>query len=182
MHRESQSLAPLIELANLGDSPEAVQRFRAKHLKFLPKAEQILPTRNLLRELWHGGQRADRIARELLFAEYHLSGGEGKPHFGVWKPVGVDWRRGTITYSPEHEYQGPLYELLQRSWLAKVCARPGCVAPYFVARRITQQYCSTDCSEAMQDQYRLNWWRAHGNEWRRQKRPKVRKVGKGTHD
>jgi hypothetical protein len=175
MPETPRTLAPLIDLANIGDSHEAVQRFRAKHPKFVPKAEQILPMRNLLRELWHGGERADRIARELLFAEYHLSGGGGKPPIGVWKPVGVDWRRGTITYSPEYEYQGPLYALLKCSRLAKVCARSGCTAPYFVAGRITQQYCSTDCAEAMQDQYRLNWWRANGNEWRRKRRRKGRK-------
>ena len=175
MTETSHTLAPLIELANLGDSPEAVQRFRAKHPKFVPKAEKILAMRDLLRELWHGGERADRIARELLFAEYHLPGAQGEPPIGVWKPVGVDWRRGTITYSPEHEYQGPLYALLKCSRLAKVCARSGCTAPYFVAGRITQQYCSTECAEAMQEQWRRDWWRAHGNEWRRQKRLKVRK-------
>jgi hypothetical protein len=108
MSENSHTLAPLIELANLRDSPEAVQRFSTKHPNFGPKPEQILPLRDLLRELWHGGERADRIARELLFAEYHLPGPEGEPPIGVWKPVGVDWRRGTITYSPEYEYQGPL--------------------------------------------------------------------------
>jgi hypothetical protein len=174
MSKNSQSLAPLIDLANLGDSPEAVRRFRAKHPKFVPKAEQILPMRNLLRELWHGGERADRIARELLFADYHLPGDERGP-LGVWKPVGVDWRRGTITYNPEYEYQGPLYDLLKCSRLAKVCARPGCAAPYFVAGRITQQYCSTDCADSVQDEYRLNWWRANGNKWRKKRRLKRRK-------
>jgi hypothetical protein len=171
MLENSHTLAPLIELANLGDSPEAIARFQSKYPGY--GDVDVVTLQDKLRYVWQGGRSAEEIATELLFG-HTLTHARSDSVF-LKLPVRVDWRRGELAYKPLNEFQAALYALLQRSRLAKVCARPGCAAPYFVAGRITQQYCSTDCAEAMQDQYRLNWWRANGNEWRRKRRRKGRK-------
>jgi hypothetical protein len=207
MLENSSTLAPLVELANLTDSPETVARFLAKYPTFIPseldppesglddprfalfkstaletalndfrahcspsmeeclRRARVFFLRHQLRELWgNSGERADGIAYSLLFAAQFQ-----ESDATVYSPMGVDWLHGQLVYKPLDEFQAALYALLKCSYRAKVCARPGCSAPYFVANRITQQYCSTDCADAMQDEWRRIWWRSHGNEWRKKK-------------
>lgn len=49
----------------------------------------------------------------------------------------------------------------------RLCAREGCPAPYYVARREDQKYCGKDCSQYIATK---NWWGKNGNEWRRRKK------------
>ena len=128
--------------------------------------ELTLFLRQQVRELWRGGENGDENARSLLFTPA-LPWFEGEERMS---PVGVDWKRGELAYRPLDGFQASLYALLKCSHLAKVCARPGCAAPYFVARRGTQQYCSTDCADVMQDEWRRRWWKEKGNEWRRKRK------------
>jgi hypothetical protein len=197
MVEHSTTLAILVELANLTVRPDAVLRFLDKHPNFvsegmdspatinLPKAEaygtrfvdaqRVLVVRHYVRELWgNSGDRANDAAAKLLFAN-HLKRGKDVSEDSTLSPYSIDWHHGKLVYKPLDEFQSALYAMMPRSHLAKVCARPGCAAPYFIARRVTQQYCSSDCADAMQDQWRRNWWKAHGNEWRRKRRQHSRR-------
>jgi hypothetical protein len=160
----------LIELANLEGSPEAIERFQAKYPDYADV--DVLSLQDKLQYLWQGGRHAGEVAGELLFTRLKI--GIKNIGEGIFPseelPIGVDWKGGELTYKPLNEFQAALYALLKHSRLAEVCARPGCAAPYFVAGRITQQYCSVDCADAMQDEWRRNWWNAHGNEWRRKRK------------
>jgi hypothetical protein len=48
----------------------------------------------------------------------------------------------------------------------RVCARPECPHPYFVARHLKQQYCNDSCAAWGQRQWKLRWWAEHGKDWR----------------
>jgi hypothetical protein len=54
------------------------------------------------------------------------------------------------------------------------CPNAGCPAPYFIARRRSQKYCSDVCALPAQRQFKKDWWNAH-----RGKKPQ-RKGGKRT--
>ena len=47
------------------------------------------------------------------------------------------------------------------------CPTPACAAPYFIAQRRSQRYCSDACALPAQREFKRIWWREHGNQWRR---------------
>jgi len=44
----------------------------------------------------------------------------------------------------------------------RFCPTPKCPAPYFIARRRSQKYCSDACSLPVQRECKRAWWREHG--------------------
>lgn len=67
------------------------------------------------------------------------------------------------------------FEIISRPYhLRRVCARPGC-GTYFIAKRKDTRLCDTPlCTELVQKQYKTDWWKDHGEEWR-ERRTKKRK-------
>jgi len=49
----------------------------------------------------------------------------------------------------------------------RVCKRPDCPNPYFIARHLRQRLCSEPCNNWAQRNYKLEWWRDKGVEWRK---------------
>ncbi len=47
------------------------------------------------------------------------------------------------------------------------CCRPNCVTPYFVASHLRQKYCSDLCAHSAQRVWKREWWKKHGDDWRR---------------
>jgi hypothetical protein len=87
----------------------------------------------------------------------------------------ADWDEGTFRYRGMCSFQRALYLLFQDSWRARVCER--CSAK-FIAGRVAQRYCTTDCSDAIQRDLKRRWWAEHGEKWR-QKRKVVKSKKKG---
>ncbi len=56
----------------------------------------------------------------------------------------------------------------------RVCARPGCETPYFIARHLHQEYCSHPCAAWGQSKAKREWWARHGKEWRDRRSKKQR--------
>lgn len=50
------------------------------------------------------------------------------------------------------------------------CPDPDCPAPYFIAQRRSQRYCSEACAQPAQRELKRRWWREHGGAWRRARR------------
>lgn len=87
----------------------------------------------------------------------------------------LDWDAGTFRYHGSCDFQRALYLLLLDSWRARVCEK--CEAK-FIAARAAQKFCSTDCSESMQREFRRRWWAEHGAAWREKRRgSELRKKG-----
>jgi hypothetical protein len=87
----------------------------------------------------------------------------------------ADWDEGIFRYRGMCNFQRALYLLFRESWRARVCER--CSAK-FIARRVAQRYCMTDCSEAIQRELKRRWWAEHGETWR-QERKVVKSKKKG---
>jgi len=177
---ERRLLGALAELAN-AESDDDVRRFVRKCPGFLPHVrpylspgEQVtwassgqeLPLvsafklRDMLQSIWRRGQDADRNLTDLLFAEFE--------DFGMMRisaggdSLRADLSRRQILYVPTNSLQRACYSLLQNADKAKVCGNPDCPAPYFIARKAIQRYCSPDCLKLFQRQWSRDWWERVG--------------------
>ncbi len=187
----------LEELANLRDDPVDFERFVVRWPEFAPQDafaeaglmdQTTIPKRfwtlrrrrEALREIWRGSSLTlselllpNEPPEELRDREEYLARDDetGQVVGPIWPPqVNVDWQRGQFIYQPRTEFQKSLYQLFRQSSRAKVCGNPSCPAPYFIANKATQRYCSDSCAQVYQQQWKRNWWSEHGTEWRRSRR------------
>jgi hypothetical protein len=194
--RHNRALDQLIELANLKDDPVAVGKFLKAHPFFVENLErvaawnqpvdtEVLLVRDQVQELWRGGDRANQIAQYYLITEAisavtdQLDSPAAK---GALTPVLVDWKRGELrlAFSPGNDFRTAIYGLLKVSRFAKECANPECPAPYFIAKKIIQQYCGDDCKHAARKKLQNAYWARSGSKVRkeRMRKSKGRKRGK----
>jgi hypothetical protein len=88
----------------------------------------------------------------------------------AWPPqIKIDWHRSQFTYVSRTDFQRAVYELFRRSSLAKICGNSDCAAPYFIAAKAGQRYCSEECAEIFQREWKRRWWKEKGTDWRRKK-------------
>jgi hypothetical protein len=132
------------------------------------KEPEILRLRNVLRDAWRGGLNANQSVEELLGLH------------SEFRSVSPDWRRASFVFHPHNEMQAACYALLLNSNRARFCANPDCPAPYFIAKRTTQRYCSPDCLKPFQKQWKLDWWNREGKTRRTKASANSRKGGKNV--
>ena len=152
-----------------------------------PRFVHMYKRREVLRLIWRGS--IPRLLSALLipgippeekllekYTELPKTDAVGEPVLvpGIWAPITFDWQSGQITYKPQTEFQRALYELFRKSPLVKVCANRECPAPYFIAGKTSQRYCSDGCAEVFQREWKRRWWSEHGEKWRRNKSKKKR--------
>jgi hypothetical protein len=121
--------------------------------------------------LWEGPQ-PDPILSILLGVEQPPKPDECESHedaYGwdiAWIPAHsyLDWSDGAFCYVGSCDFQRALYLLFRESWRARVCNQ---CKRKFIARRAAQKYCSTDCSEGVQQELKLKWWAQNGQKWRK---------------
>lgn len=182
----NELLEALTEFANLGPTTADVRFFRKRWPDFLPsslydEAERDLTTlegrsfvrfREALRDLWNGTNREPYRATTLL----DIRGGGLSyiidPGYKIADvKFGWDWSSGEFVYASNVKFHQAVFLLLGRKRLAKVC--PQC-SQCFLARRGTQLYCSTDCSEIAEREWKREWWRENGDAWRAKRNRKAR--------
>jgi len=139
--------------------------------------------RDRLRQVWSGGDTQGLVLAELLsLFDQPETNSEEDPEGLIhlrWRFL-PDWRKGSLQYRPRSAFERACILLLENSSRAKVCARAECSSPFFIAGRVTQRYCGSDCADAMQDQWKTKWWREKGNVWRKQRKAKGRAKAKGA--
>jgi hypothetical protein len=180
------------EFANLSEHPKAMARFEKKFGHFLPWAG--LPTTITLTDAaisntmdFGEGSSIDKGEG----ASYEVS--VGHPLKALRNEVRAIWRadeletkewlifclRGgdpTLTLSflsrlsphmMPKPFQTAVLHLLKSASKLRCCHNPDCAAPYFLARRRSQKYCSVDCNLPAQREYKRRWWHKNGDEWRK---------------
>jgi hypothetical protein len=72
-----------------------------------------------------------------------------------------------LTYRAENLYAYLCMDLVtcEPKRLRK-CKRPDCTNPYFIAGHLKQRFCSDICAEWGQREWKKQWWKEHGEEWR----------------
>jgi hypothetical protein len=175
----------LTELANLRDGDAAAERFEMRFERFQRSSGSGLQTfivdiadciddasligkqtidsrhhdlftmRDELRLIWTTGDLKTKEWRIFLFRV--------DPH------TSVDVLSAMAPPPPNAFHQAVMYLF---KWAAKtrLCRNPNCSSPFFLARRKTEKYCNEDCALPAQRASKRDWWRKHGDEWRRKRR------------
>lgn len=72
--------------------------------------------------------------------------------------------------APPSPFEQSLLYLLKAVDRARYCGNPDCVAPYFLAKRRSQKYCSDACSQPAQKEFKKQWWKEVGKARRKARR------------
>ena len=180
----------LAEFANMRPDAQGWAHFRKRWPNFFPEPEydrvelaqkpSILDYPYWLNQVWIGGETEPHL--RILFG-IESAPTEGTPEDAWLSGLATipaqfyaDWDEGVFRYQGVCDFQRALYLLFLDSWRARVCEKCGAK---FIAARAAQKFCSTDCSEAMQREFRRRWWAEHGEAWRqKRKEAKSRKRGR----
>jgi hypothetical protein len=174
------------EFANIRSDDEAWFHFRSRCPRFFPKGEYEKAQKGLpesvrdypplVREVWDGGT-APLLPLLGVKAETPFHDDQARVA-GIYRlPAHFfpNWDEGIFLYQSGCDFQRALYLLFRQSWRARTCENCG---NKFIARRVAQKYCTTDCSESVQRELKLKWWAQHGETWRRtQKVSKSKRKG-----
>jgi hypothetical protein len=201
---EPELIRGLVELANLRDDPAAFERFHKRwhkladvyeetegthyihHTEIPPKFWLVFDRRQGLRDIWKQEEDHSAYLRDFLIpedppeelrAKGYVSARDNESGYLWGSPFALDWNESRIIYQPKTEFQRAVYALFRKSAMAKVCKNPNCPAPFFVARKARQHYCSDKCAEVFQKEWKRNWWTKHGPQWRRGRKQAKRKSG-----
>ena len=144
-------------------SPEQAERLRAAGVEcpFI-SSEQ----RDHLRKAWEGDSNSLDYIR--------LSAGQY---------MKFDWRFNDrdIELVP-HDLWSTVCLLFLRDQAANriaICENPDCYSPYFVKRRSSQKFCDAGaCTQFAQRKYARDWWGAHGEQQRQERRKEAQQKSK----
>jgi hypothetical protein len=53
------------------------------------------------------------------------------------------------------------------------CENPACPAPYYIAKRRNQKFCTEICAAPAQREQKSAWWSEHGEKWRKKQKSKA---------
>jgi hypothetical protein len=176
----NQLLHALTEFANLGDTLSDLQFFRKRWPDFFPKLfydrtesefkdpklgfQNWLWIKRALRDLWTGRDRPPYRAPVLLgirhgMLPFDIAHGEDEDPTAL----DFDWKKGEFIFVSQIKFHMAVWFLLRQPWRAKACQQ---CRECFVAKRQTQLYCCSDCSELAEREWKRDWWRKHGVAWR----------------
>jgi hypothetical protein len=172
-----------VQLANLVDEPKAIAAFIERWGPVVVKPPITLEVRNgrptlsvrdsfrtalevrdVLRGAWCGesvaGPRTLRLA-------------PAPPLRFTLASITVTGKRIEIEIAPSQPLLTALLLFARDRQLGRtaICEDPKCKA-YFIRKRTTQKVCGPDCSGYGRRLRGLRWWRAHGEEWRSERKSK----------
>jgi hypothetical protein len=182
----------LEEFAKIRSDAKGWAHFRKRWPNFFPShyydtatdgsKQTLLGYPYWLNQVWLNGELGKMALPVLLGIDGNPERTEGTPEEAwlsdlVSIPGGfyVDWDEGIFRYRGGCDFQRALYLLFLDSWRARFCEKCN---TKFIAKRAAQKFCTTDCSAAMQREFRRRWWAEHGAAWR-QKRKESKLKTKG---
>jgi hypothetical protein len=128
----------------------------------------LVPLRNTLRAVWRA---PDAATKE--WGLFRISQG----FFLRGDPKLIDLPRAnqsdfTLNWDPPTRTERFLLALMKWADLLTYCDNPDCVAPYFIAKRRGQDYCSKPCAQVAQRESKRRWWQEKGKQRRAASRKK----------
>jgi hypothetical protein len=168
----------LEDLANVQPGAAAWSHFRKRWPKFFPSAEYERAESDTSPSV----RDYPRWLQEVWFGEFSslqaLLGIKAPPQIPSYAErildvriipatFFADWGEGVFQYRGMCGFQRALSLLFRESWRARVCERCN---TKFIARRVAQKYCTTDCSDEVQKELKREWWAEHGETWRQERK------------
>jgi len=182
LQRDKPKLFKALErFANIESDGSRWAQFRKSWPEFFPEEEydraaagskrSILSYPDWLDQIWLGGETEPHLKIMLGIDD---APDDGTPEDAWLADLStirahfyVDWDEGVFSYQGACDFQRALYLLFRESWRARICEK---CAIKFIARRVAQKYCSTDCSENIQRELKRKWWAEHGESWRKRRK------------
>ena len=147
--------------------------------------------RDALRRLWRKDQEAlGRGLGSFILGIDHALGTDLRPDvpgldqawrqvkacYPVWQveqpSLFTHWMSGAFLFNPLTDFQRAAYILFRESWRAKVCS---CCSGFFIAHKAPQIYCSSRCYGMTKLRRGLDWWRQHGDEWKKARKASAKR-------
>jgi len=161
----------LLDLANLHDDSCARfrRRFPVLDVSVTRDDSTILQRRDELRRVWYG----EAPHGEALSLWVNRIRVENKQ---TW--VVSAWANGRYTVHPNYHtfFLSLAIGVGELSHKMAICANPSCPQKYFLKGRKTQRFCDRPtCAAYGQRQHKKNWWRAHKEELRVNKKSSAKR-------
>jgi hypothetical protein len=140
---------------------------------------------SLVREIWEG----EKQGYEGAIVERGLSLLVPRQEEGWFDTIQqlfrVQWDEGVVWASPRDLGDYVWFSLLKYSQQLGICANKDneCPTPYFIRKKPNQKFCSEACALPSQREFKKQWFREHGDEWRKKwlkKKKRSRKSAKNT--
>jgi hypothetical protein len=125
-------------------------------------------TQRIIREIWEGKLKGREggcveagLGLSLPIAEYG--------HSSQSALIKANWAEGTLWAARRDLNDDVWLILLSHSNRLAVCANRenGCPTPYFVKKKANQKFCCEECAAPAQRAFKRQWFREHGDEWRK---------------
>lgn len=150
--------------ADLGRRRELVSKYGVAGLALAKLSDEELDRRMLyqlrdaLRGAWREPDRRTREWRVLLLKQKDLINRDGRF---------AELDAFYLQLPPPSPFEQALTIFLRSGDRAHYCGNPDCPAPHFLAKRRSQRFCSDACALPAQREFKRQWWREHGEEWRK---------------
>jgi len=157
----------LLRLANLADNPDAAAHLLAKYPEMLPvigHVRQVFAFRRELRRAWNS---QDARTRDWYLSSLRRGAAlltrfpELKERMRQMPDQPTDEDLDYLTEPPPQitPFEAALYYFQARVGdLAKRCAHVDCPAPYFIASKRAQKFCSEKCAGPANRESKRKWW------------------------
>ena len=127
----------------------------------------LIPLRETLRVLWRTPDRKTkqwglfRISQDFFL--------QGDPN-AIHRPGGQGGSDFLLSWKPPTRTERFVLALMGWADLLRYCDNEECPAPFFIATKRTQKYCSHECGKPSRRESKLRWWTQKGRHLRSAKR------------
>jgi hypothetical protein len=170
----TENVRPTQDFLNWSSAPESIVLFTKR---FGPLNDEPKPGDGFRFHLseWRGLQKRLRLTWNDVRLGKTTGDWEASPGDGV-----LAYQNGQLVFTARSLFSFLCLDLVTNPVkLMKLCLRPGCPAPFFMAHHARQRFCSEKCSGWSQRISKTIWWKRNGEKWRRKRnRLKARKRGR----
>ena len=146
----------------------------------------VIPLRNWVRSIWLAQDSRTQVwlAHRLISAQMFVKGDLREESRPIWLS-NLAFLNGMQRFDLESStpFEECVWHLLDCANRLRYCQTPECPAPYFIAARRNQNYCSEECTKPRQREFQRQWWAQHGKAWRKQrtrKQNRQKRKGRST--
>ncbi len=119
----------------------------------------ILPLQATLRAIWRAPDRRTKEWGMFRVSQDFFSQGKGDL---MHAPLDGSWDFLLKELKPRSRTEQLILEFMSWAELTHYCDNPYCSAPFFIANKTNQKYCSPECAGPARRESKRRWWARNG--------------------
>jgi hypothetical protein len=131
----------------------------------------VLRLRDSLRALWKAPDKETKRWGIFRISQVFFLQGDNAL---IRAPLSNEWDFLLTSVRPPSRTERLLLKFIDLADYARCCGGSDCAAPFFIASRRNQKYCSLKCSRESQREFKREWWAKNGKAWRSGRRTKTK--------